>query len=71
MTLVLTGTIAGLAGALGLSRLLGSMLFEIQPNDPATFAVVPLVLAAVALLACWSPAWRAASVNPVVALRSE
>ena len=71
MTLVLTGTIAGLAGALGLSRLLGSLLFEIQSNDPATFVVVPLVLAAVALLACWSPAWRAASVNPVVALRSE
>jgi putative ABC transport system permease protein len=71
MTLVVVGMAVGLAGALALARFLGSLLFEIKPNDPLTFVLVPLVLGVVALLACWLPARRAARVDPMVALRSE
>ena len=71
MTLVVVGMGIGLAGALALSRFLGSLLFEIKPNDPMTFALVPLVLTGVALLACWLPARRASQVDPMVVLRSE
>jgi putative ABC transport system permease protein len=71
MALVLAGTAIGLVGALALARLLGSLLFEIKPNDPTTFAVVPLVLAATALIACWIPARRAARVDPIESLRTE
>lgn len=71
MALVVVGMVIGLLGALGLARLLGSLLYEVKPHDPMTFALVPLVLAAVALLACWLPARRAARVDPMVALRSE
>ena len=69
--LVLIGAGAGLAGALATSRLLGSFLFEVRPSDPATFAVVGLVLAAIALLASVVPAMRATRVDPMVALRNE
>jgi len=61
----------GLAGALVATRLLRSQLFGVAPGDPLTFVVVSVVLAAVALLASWLPARRAARVDPVVALRSE
>ena len=71
LTLVVVGMVVGLAGALALARFLGSLLFEIKPNDPLTFMLVPLVLGVVALLACWLPARRAARVDPMVALRSE
>jgi putative ABC transport system permease protein len=71
MALAVAGAVIGLIGALALARLLGSLLFEIKPNDPLTFAVVPLVLTATALLACWLPARRASQADPVVALRSE
>jgi putative ABC transport system permease protein len=68
---VLLGMGAGLAGAVGLSRFLSSLLFQVQPTDPVTFAVVPLGLFVVALLACFIPARRAAKVDPMVALRYE
>jgi predicted permease len=71
MKLVLLGTIAGLFGAFAFTRILATLLFEVNPNDPTTFFTVPLVLALVALLACWFPAWRASKVDPMVALRSE
>jgi predicted permease len=71
MRLVLVGALLGLAGALALARLLKGLLFGISSADPLTFAIIPVCLAVVALLACWVPARRAARVNPVEALRYE
>jgi putative ABC transport system permease protein len=71
MKLVGLGVGIGLLGALGLSRGLVSMLFEVKPGDPFVFAIVSLLLLLVALLASWLPARRAARVDPMVALRSE
>jgi ABC-type lipoprotein release transport system permease subunit len=58
-------------GALGFTRLMGAVLFEISPTDPLTLALVPLALLAVSALACWIPARRAASVDPVTPLTTE
>ncbi|MGA2571373.1 MAG: ABC transporter permease [Terracidiphilus sp.] len=65
------GCAAGLAGAAALSRLLQSFLFEVNAIDPITFCSVPLLMLAAALLAAWLPARRAASVDPMQALRTE
>jgi ABC-type antimicrobial peptide transport system permease subunit len=71
MALALGGLAVGLAGSLALTRLLGSLLFEASPRDPVTLMAVAAVLAGVAFLACYIPARRAASVDPMVALRYE
>jgi putative ABC transport system permease protein len=68
---ILAGLAAGLAGALAASRLLISLLFEVKPSDPATFALVAAMLGVVALGACLIPARRATRVDPMVALRYE
>ena len=65
------GSAAGLIGAFALTRYVRALLFEVQPTDPVTFVVVPLVLGAVALVASWLPARRALRVDPAVALRHE
>ena len=61
----------GLAGAIALTRLMVSVLFEVKPGDPATLIGVALLLAAVAMLACYIPARRAVSIHPMTALRRE
>ena len=71
MMLALIGLIVGLGAAFALTRLIEKLLFGVTPTDPLTFAVIPLLLASVALLACGMPAWRAARMNPLVALRYE
>jgi ABC-type antimicrobial peptide transport system permease subunit len=67
--------LAGLAGGAGLAlagtRLLRSLLFGVGPVDPLTYAVVALLLGAVSLAACAVPAWRAARVDPLRALRAD
>ena len=65
------GLAVGLAGALALSRLIGSLLFQVSPTDPPTFATGMVVLTAVAVLAAVLPARRAAQTDPMVALRNE
>jgi putative ABC transport system permease protein len=69
MALVGVGVVAGVAGALALSRALASLLFGVKATDPVTFVAVPMALALVSLLACWLPARRAARLDPSVTLR--
>jgi ABC-type antimicrobial peptide transport system permease subunit len=71
MTLVVIGLGIGLAGAIGLTRLLRSLLYDTDVYDPVTFTLVPIVLAMVSLAACYLPARRAAILDPLVTLRSE
>ncbi len=71
MRLVLIGMAVGLVAAFNLTKLVSNQLFGALANDPLTFASVPLLLASVALLACWIPARRAAKTDPLAALRRE
>lgn len=71
LALTLAGIGTGLAVSLVLTRLLKTLLFGISPTDPLTFLLIPLILLASALLACWLPARRATQVNPLVAMRFE
>ena len=71
LQLAAIGLVAGLAGALGLNRLIASMLFGVQPTDPATIAAVIATIAIVAAFACWLPAFRASRLDPNVVLRTD
>jgi putative ABC transport system permease protein len=67
----LIGLLIGIAGTLYLTRLMGSLLFEVSSHDPAVLIAVSVLLATVALLACWIPASRATRVDPLMTLRYE
>jgi ABC-type antimicrobial peptide transport system permease subunit len=69
--LTTVGLVIGGLLALALARLIGGLLYGVKPVDPATFALVPLSLLAIAMLACYLPARRATRVDPLVALRAE
>jgi predicted lysophospholipase L1 biosynthesis ABC-type transport system permease subunit len=68
---VAVGVVIGLAFALGLSRLMANLLFEVEPHDPATYAVAAGMVLLVAALACYVPARRVLRVDPAIALRIE
>jgi putative ABC transport system permease protein len=71
LALTLIGFAIGLVGAFALSRLLNSLLFGVTATDPATYAVISLVLLTATFAACYLPARRATRVDPVIALRYE
>jgi predicted permease len=71
MKLVVIGVALGTAASLGLTRVLTTLLFGVSATDPLTFMVIALLLAGMALLACYIPARRAMKVDPMVALRCE
>jgi predicted permease len=71
MRLAIIGVVVGLAAAWGLTRLMASVLYQVQARDPAVFIVMPLVLTIVSLIAVWLPARRASTVSPLTALRAQ
>jgi ABC-type antimicrobial peptide transport system permease subunit len=71
LVLVVIGAFLGLAGALALTRLLASLIFNVSTSDPLIFALAPLVLISVSIVACLMPASNALKVDPVVALKYE
>jgi len=71
LLLILAGIVLGVAASLALTGFLASMLFDVKPTDPMTFALVVAFLVCIAILAYWIPARRAMRVDPMVALRYE
>jgi predicted permease len=71
LVLVITGVLAGLVVAMAITRAMSQLLIGVSPNDPATYAIISILLSAVALAACYIPARRATKVDPMVALRYE
>lgn len=69
LSLTSVGIIVGSVAALGLSRLLGDLLYRISPHDPLTFAMALIIMIIASVAACFMPAWRATQIDPVRALR--
>jgi ABC-type antimicrobial peptide transport system permease subunit len=65
------GVVVGVAGAVGVNRLIAALLFGVRPADPATLGAVVMVVAFVATVACWLPAWRASRLDPNAVLRAD
>ena len=65
------GIVLGLSGAIALTRVMVSVLFQVKPTDPATLIAVALLLALIVILACYIPARRALNIHPITALRRE
>jgi predicted permease len=68
---IVVGLAIGVAGALALTRVMSALLFAVEPDDPVTFVAVSMVLVAVAAVACFVPARRVTTIDPILALRSE
>jgi ABC-type antimicrobial peptide transport system permease subunit len=71
LRLLITGTVIGLIGAALSGRALQSLLYDVPPLNPATFAATAAIMTVVCLVACWLPARRASLINPIEALRTE
>jgi putative ABC transport system permease protein len=71
VTVILVGLVAGTAGALGTSRFLSTMLFEVRPGDPVTILSASLLLGSVGIAACYIPARRATKIDPIIAIRND
>jgi putative ABC transport system permease protein len=71
MKLASIGVVVGLVGAIGLARLVRTLLFNVQPSDPTSYLITAGVLLSVAALACYIPARRAMRVDPIIAMRLE
>jgi ABC-type antimicrobial peptide transport system permease subunit len=71
LQLAVVGIAVGILVALGATRSLTTLLYQVAPNDPLTFVAVPILFVAIAMAACYLPARRATHVNPLVALRFE
>ena len=71
MSLTLVGLVIGLGLAFALTRVLSSLLYKVSPTDAFTYISIPLLLAVVALMACYIPAGKATKVDPIAALRGE
>jgi ABC-type antimicrobial peptide transport system permease subunit len=69
--IVIAGVIIGVALSLGATRLVRSLLYGLEPTDPMTLAGAAMTLLVVGIIAAWLPAWRAARMDPVAALREE
>ena len=69
--LAIAGIVLGIAGALGLTRLLTAFLYEVKPTDTATMISVPLLVLAAVLIACYAPARRAMRIDPAHSLRHD
>jgi ABC-type antimicrobial peptide transport system permease subunit len=69
LSIIVAGTLLGMAVALGLTRLLGNLLYNVSPHDPLAFGAACAVMTIAALAACFLPAWRATRTDPARALR--